>query len=206
MSSAPTVFDRVEQQLRGEFGRRLVHASGTGLPLLYLLTLITWAQARALYLFLAAGAVVVESLRLIFGLDVWLFNHLIREYEEDNIAGYVLYMLSSTVAAVAFEPQIAVPAILMLTLGDPISGTVGGDELRVVKRPIALAAMFVICATITAPFHYTTPIVVVFGGVGGMLADGVKPIIRGYVIDDNLTIPIVAAIAISAGLELSAAL
>ncbi|WP_436902672.1 dolichol kinase [Halovenus halobia] len=205
MSSAPTVFDRVERQLRGEFGRRLVHASGTGLPLLYLLNLITWAQTRALYLFFAAGVIILESLRLIVGLDVWLFNHLIREYEEDNIAGYVLYMLSSTVAAVAFEPQIAVPAILMLTLGDPISGTVGGDELRVVKRPVALAAMFIICAAITVPFHYTTPIVVVCGGLGGMLADGVKPIIRGYVIDDNLTIPIVAGVAMRLGLELSIA-
>jgi len=204
--SSTTVFGRLEQRLRGEVGRRLVHASGTGLPLLYLLGLITWDEARALYLVCAAGVIVLESLRLIVGLDVWLFNHLIREYEEDNIAGYVLYMLSSTVTAVTFEPQIAVPAILMLTLGDPISGTVGGDELRVVKRPSALAAMFLICATITAPFHYTTPVVVICGGLGGTVADGVKPIIWGYVIDDNLTIPIVSALAISLGLELSAAL
>jgi dolichol kinase len=204
--SSTTAFGRLEQRLRGEVGRRLVHASGTGVPLLYLLNVITWGQARALYLVFAAGVIVLESLRLIVGLDVWLFNHLIREYEEDNIAGYVLYMLSSTVAAVAFEPQVAVPAILMLTLGDPISGTVGGDELRVVKRPIALAVMFVVSAALTAPFHYQTPIVVICGGLGGMLADGVKPIISGYVIDDNLTIPIVAAIAISVGLELSAVL
>jgi dolichol kinase len=203
MSSAPTDFEQVERQLRGEVGRRLVHASGTGVPLLYLLNLLTWAQTRALYLLLAAGVVVLESMRLIVGLDVWLFNHLIREYEEDNIAGYVLYTLSSTAAAVLFQPQIAVPAILMLTLGDPISGTVGSDELRVVKRPTALAAMFLICATITAPFHYTTPIVVVCGGLGGMIADGVKPIISGYVIDDNLTIPIVAALTIRGGLELA---
>jgi len=204
--ASTTALDRLEQRLRGEVGRRLVHASGTGLPLLYLLTLVTWDQTRALYLLFAAGVIVLDSLRLIVGLDIWLFNHLIREYEEDNIAGYVLYMLSSTVVAVAFEPQIAVPAIVMLTLGDPVSGTVGTSELRVVKRPKALAAMFVICATITAPFHYATPIVVIFGGLGGMIGDGVKPIIRGYVIDDNLTIPIVAAIGISIGLELSAAL
>ena len=204
--SSTTAFGRLEQRLRGEVGRRLVHASGTGVPLLYLLDIITWGQARAMYLVFAAGVIVLESLRLIVGLDVWLFNHLIREYEEDNIAGYVLYMLSSTVAAVSFEPQVAVPAIVMLTLGDPISGAVGGGELRVIKRPKALAAMFLVCATITAPFHYTTPVVVVCGGLAGMIADGVKPIIRGYVIDDNLTIPIVAAIGIRLGLELSAAL
>ncbi|MXR50472.1 dolichol kinase [Halovenus sp. WSH3] len=206
MSSAPTAFSRIEQRLRGEVGRRLVHASGTGIPLLYLLNLITWGQARALYLLFAGGAIVLESLRLIVGLDVWLFTHLIREYEEDNIAGYVLYMLSSTVTAVSFEPQVAVPAILMLTLGDPISGTVGGEELRVVKRPKALLAMFVVSAAITAPFYYTTPIVVVCGGLAGTIADGVKPIIRGYVIDDNLTIPIVAAVGIRLGLELAGSL
>jgi dolichol kinase len=204
--SSTTAIDRLEEQLRGEAGRRLVHVSGTGVPLLYLLSITTWGQARAMYLLLAGGALALESLRLIVGLDVWLFNHLIREYEEDNIAGYVLYMLSSTVAAVSFGPQIAVPAILMLTLGDPISGTVGGDELRVIKQPIALGAMFLVSAAITAPFHYTTPLVVVCGGLAGMIADGVKPIISGYVIDDNLTIPIVAAIGIRLGLELTAML
>lgn len=204
--TATTVIDRLERRLRGEVGRRLVHTSGTVFPLLYLLNLATWGQVRALYLLFAAGAIVLESLRLVVGLDVWLFNHLIREYEEDNIAGYVLYMLSSTAVAVSVGPQIAVPAIVMLTLGDPISGTVGTSELRMIKRPKALAVMFLVSATITAPFHYTTPIVVFFGGLGGMVGDGVKPIIRGYVIDDNLTIPIVAAIGISLGLELSAAL
>jgi dolichol kinase len=201
--ASTTVIGRLEQQLRGEIGRRLVHASGTGVPLLYLLNILTWGQARALYLLLAAGGIILESLRLIVGLDVWLFNHLIREYEEDNPAGYLLYLLSSTVAAVSFAPQIAVPSILMLTLGDPISGTVGGDELRVIKRPTALAVMFVVSATLTAPFHYQTPVVVLCGGLGGMFADGVKPIISGYVIDDNLTIPIVASIAITLGMELA---
>lgn len=202
MSAQPeSTFGRIERSLRGELGRRLVHASGSGLPALYLLG-ASWEQVAILYLVCAVGVVVLDLLRLYAGLQLWIYDHLTREYEQDSIAGYVLYMLSSAAVWFAFDPQIAIPAILMLTLGDPISGTFGSGELRVIKRPKALAAMFVVCALIAAPFHYTAPLVVVLGAAGGMLADGVKPIIGDYVVDDNLTIPVVAALGMWIGLEL----
>lgn len=207
MTVAQTAIDRVRNLLfTGELARRLVHASGAGLPALYLLGLATWTQVRALYVLGVAVVIVLEALRLSVGLDWWIYEHLTREYEADTVAGYALYMLSSAVVAVAVEPLVAIPAILMLALGDPLSGMLGSGELRTVKRPTALAGMFVVCAIIAAPFLYGTPLAVLFGALGGMLADGVKPIVRGYVVDDNLTIPPVAAAGILLGLELTAML
>jgi len=190
--------------LSGERARRLVHASGAGLPALYLVELITWPQARLAYLVGTVFVALLETLRLSVGLDWGIYAHLTREYETDNVAGYALYMLSSSAVAVAFEPQVAIPAILMLALGDPLSGMAASGELRTVKRPKALAAMFCICTVIAAPFLFGTPLAVVFGAVGGTVADGVKPTVRGYIVDDNLTIPPVAATAIRVGIEVTA--
>jgi len=204
MSTPPqSTFGRLEQRLRGELGRRLVHASGTGLPVLYLLG-VSWRDVAVLYVICAAGALALDLVRLYTGLDWWIYEHLTREYEQNNIAGYVLYMLSSAVTWFAFKPAVAVPAILMLTLGDPISGIVGSGELRFIKRPKALAIMFAVCAAIVAPFHPTAPLVVAAGALAGTLADGVKLTVSDYIIDDNLTIPIAAGVAMQLAVTVGA--
>jgi len=199
--------EAVRTQLHeAEIGRRLVHASGTALPLLYLLDLATWTQTQVLFVVGAAVAVVLEILRHSGRIDWWIYRHLTREYEQETVAGYVLYMVSSAAVALVFEPVIAIPAIFMLTLGDPLSGIMGTGEFRRVKRPRALVTMFVICSIIALPFLAATPLAVVLGGVGGMVADGVKPIVRGHVVDDNLTIPPVAAALMWLGVELTTVL
>ena len=183
-----------------ELGRRLVHASGAVIPGAYLLDehvlelgVVTWPVVQAL----AVGGLiltgVLESARLYGGFEHAFYDRLTREYEEDSVAGYALYVLSGTVVVLLFEPRIAVPALFMLTLGDPVSGMLSSGELRTVKRPRVLIGMFTVSFLLAAPF---VPIAAaVAGAAGATVADGVKPIIRGIVVDDNLTIPIVAAVA-----------
>ena len=176
-----------------EVKRRLVHVSGTGMPAIYLAGLVTWEQ---LQLFLIVGslvAAVLEVIRLTLGLDWVIYDKLTREYEQDNPAGYALYMFSLTVVGILLRPEIAVPAMLMLTLGDPISGLLGSDELRSIKRPRVLATMFAVCLLVSLPF--LSPAAAVLAAAGATVADGVKPRVAGFVIDDNLSIPIVAGAA-----------
>ena len=178
-----------------EVARRLVHGSGAGIPLLYLLDLVTWTQLR---LVVVAGTLVtlgLEIVRLYVGLDWVLFDKLTREYEQDNLAGYALYVFSGTGVVLAFSPKVAVPAVLMLTLGDPVSGLLGSDELRRVKRLRVMALMFAVCLGLALPF--VDAVAAVAGALAATVADGVKPIVAGYVIDDNLTIPVAAAVAMA---------
>ena len=185
-----------------ELKRRAVHASGTVLPVAYLLDLITYEEFRWL---LIAGSVVVcclEALRLFGDLDWRLYDELTREYEQNNLAGYALYTLSGTTVALIFSPRIAIPAILMLTIADPASGLLGSGELRTVKKLSVLAVTFALCLVIAIPFVPLVP--AVLGAFAATLADGVKPVVRGYVIDDNLSIPVAAALAITVGLWLGA--
>ncbi|WP_343773063.1 dolichol kinase, partial [Natronoarchaeum mannanilyticum] len=128
-----------------EIKRRLVHISGTGMPVLYLLDIFSWENLQWFLLIGSSVAAILEVIRLSFGLDWWIYDKLTREYEQDNPAGYALYMFSLTIVVLLLEPRIAIPAMLMLTLGDPISGVLGSDELRAIKRPRVLATMFTIC-------------------------------------------------------------
>lgn len=176
-----------------ELQRRLFHASTSIIPALYVFDVLTWVQLQYLLVTASVGTVLLEILRLRFGLDLWIFEKLTREYEQETVAGYAMGAFSITAVVLAFEPAIAVPAILMLTIGDPVSGLLGSDTLRTIKHPRSLAAMFVISLVLAWPFLH--PVAAVVAALGAMVADGVKPRIGEFVVDDNLSIPLVAGVA-----------
>ena len=80
----------------GEFKRRLVHASGTGLPLLYVLGIVTWREFGVVMLACSTLAAALEFIRLVVGVEWSVFDELTRPYEQENVAGYGLYMFSIT--------------------------------------------------------------------------------------------------------------
>jgi dolichol kinase len=178
--------------LHSEVKRRLVHVAGTGYPALFLLGLATYDELRLLLVVSSAVALGLEVIRLFVGLEWRIFDELTREYEQDNVAGYALYMFGMTAAALAFEPRIAIPAMLMLTIADPISGLVGSGELGV-KAVHTLLVTFGVCLLITS-LSGLPLLTAVLGALAATLADGAKPVIAGYVVDDNLTIPVGSAV------------
>jgi dolichol kinase len=187
---------------RGELKRRAVHASGVGFPALYLLELAAWRTVALLLVGGSVVAAVLEMVRLLVGLDWAVYEALIREYERDTVAGYALYMFSMTAVAWLFEPLVAVPGMLMLAIGDPVSGLLGSNEAGRAKRAGVVAAMFAVCFSLAALVLVprvglpTAVSAAVVGAVGATVADGYTPVIRGYVVDDNITIPPVACLGI----------
>ncbi|WP_247730832.1 dolichol kinase [Halovivax limisalsi] len=182
-----------------ELKRRLVHASGSGLVALFLLARsldigLTWQRFRLLMVVLAAGTIGLEYLRLRGGLEWWLYDKLTREYEQDQFAGYGWYMVSMALVVLAFDWRIALPAMLMLSIGDPVSGWISADSLRRVKRPAVLAGMFAVCALLAIPFLYEYPLAAIAAALGATVADGVTVKRGDFVLDDNLTIPIYAGV------------
>ena len=185
-----------------ELERRLVHASGIGLPALYLLGWVTWRQLGYLLILLSAGAAVLETVRLVVGFEWVVFDRLTREYEQDNPAGYALYAFSLTFVGLVFDPHVALPGMLMLIIGDPISGLLGSNDAGRAKRVAVLGVMFGVCFALAAPFLVAAvgPTVglaaAAAGAAGATFADGFKPVVATYVIDDNLSIPPLACGAI----------
>nr|WP_305149151.1 dolichol kinase [Halobellus litoreus] len=187
---------------QSELRRRLVHASGTGLPLLYVLEFVTWTQLGSVMLLASAIAAALEFFRLVVGLEWSIYDNLTRSYEQSNVAGYALFVFSITAVVLVFAPHVAVPAALMLTIGDPISGVLGTTrEAGEPKRLRTLVAMFVVCLAVSLPFLVPAAGVAaglaasVAAALGATLADGFKPVLAGYVVDDNLSIPPAASVA-----------
>ncbi len=176
------------------------------MPLLYILGIVDWQTLGYLFVLVSAVVTVLELLRLYGGLQWGIYDELTREYEQDNVAGYALYAYSQTFVALVFAPYIAVPGMLMLTIGDPISGLLGSAPVGEMKSLSTLAVMFTVCFALAAPFVIPVAGVVAgsiaaaVGALGATVADGVKPVVAGYVIDDNLSIPPVACTAIAAAL------
>ncbi|SFR86120.1 Dolichol kinase [Halomicrobium zhouii] len=183
-----------------ELKRRLVHASGTLVPLIAVVDPSRWELVQGVLVAGAVAAIVLEIVRLYVGLDWVVYDRLTREYEQDNLAGYALALISMGVVAVAFDQSVAIPAILMLTIGDPISGLLGSGELRTAKQAYVLLTMFGVCLLIAAGLGVPT-VPAVLGALAATAADGLKPVVAGYVVDDNLTIPLAAAVAIAAGIR-----
>ena len=187
-----------------EVTRRLIHASGTAVPLAYLFgpDMVSWRLVQAFLGVALVIVVVLEFLRLSVGLDWAIYDRLTREYEQDNPAGYALYIVgmaavAGSVGTFGMTTDIAVPAMLMLAIGDPISGLLGSADASNVKQLWVLLVMFGVCTLLAAPF--VPPWAAVLGGVAATFADGVKPMIAGYVIDDNFSIPVLGAAAMWAG-------
>lgn len=189
---------------KSEVKRRLVHVSGAAVPLGYLLGIISWRRLTLMMVLFSAVVTVLEFLRLRVGLDWAIYDELTRSYEQTNLAGYALYMYSMTAVVLVFEPYVAVPGMLMLAVGDPVSGLLGRTrEAGEPKRLRTLAAMFLVCLAVSVPVLYPLAGVVgllaaVAGSAGATAADGMKPVVRGYVIDDNASIPPAACLAIAA--------
>jgi dolichol kinase len=191
-----------------ELGRRLVHASGATVPGAYLLDryvlesgLVTWRVVQAIAVAGLCLTAILEAARLSGTIEHPIYDRLTREYEQEKVAGYALYVVSGTAVALVFDPLVAVPALFMLMLGDPVSGILSTGELRAIKRPRVLIGMFAVSFAFAYPFMraiagdpVVAAVAAVAGAVGATVADGVKPTIGDYVIDDNLTIPIAAAI------------
>ena len=176
-----------------ELGRRLVHVSGTTIPVLYLLEVLRWTQVKYLLLAAAVIALVLEGLRLSGHLDVWVYQRFTRDYEQERVAGYALALVGAAITGWLFEPFVAVPALLMLTIADPVSGVLSRDTLAI-KQGFVLLATFGICLAIASLLR--VPFWPALAGAGAAtLADGVKPSVGGRVLDDNLTIPVFAAVA-----------
>jgi len=188
-----------------EVVRRLVHASTSVVPLSYVFVdAITWPRLQAFLVVAVVVATGLEAVRIAVGLDWWIFRRLTREYEEDNPAGYFLGAVGMTAVALAFPPTaaslvpgpgptpVAVPAMLMLTVADPVSGLLGSGDLEGVKQGWVLLATFGVATLLAVPF--VPSMVAVAGGVAATFADGVKPVVRGHVVDDNLSIPVLSAV------------
>lgn len=195
--------------LEKEIRRKLIHITGLSVPLgilvfgrIYTAALITVALLVAL---------VLEAGRLKGKIDL----PETREQEQNKVAGYVYYIFGSLLTVVLFQPMVAVASMLMLSLGDAISGIAGSvlqdSDVRTrgergIKPFPVVSAMFLACLAIGYLSSGITQLsfpTYLAGALGATAADSVALFFRNKSLDDNLTIPLFAGSMMSLALWLS---
>ena len=190
-----------------ELKRKSIHITGLSVPISILIfgevyTAIFVAIALVVALALEAG-----RLRGRINLPA------VRDHEQEKVAGYIYYILGSLVTVIVFRPMIAVAAMLMLSLGDAVSGLVGSvlvnanvrarnEKWRLKPFPI-VASMFLACLAIGFLSSGITHLpwqVYLCGAVGATVADSMALFVGNRGLDDNLTIPIFSGFMMSISL------
>ena len=115
--------------IRAELKRKLIHFSCAVLPLIYQFFL-SREQIVICCSIISILFVIAEVLRFRYGesgrLFLTLFSQLLREKEKKtDITGATYLFISATVTFIIFKKEIAVPAVLVLTIADSFAAIVG---------------------------------------------------------------------------------
>jgi dolichol kinase len=194
-----------QSKLQKEIKRKAIHLTGLSVPfgiLVFGRTLTATLIALALVV-----ALILEAQRLKGKIRL----PEVRDQEEKKVASYIYYISGSLLCVLLFSPMIAVTAMLLLSLGDTVSGLAGSilensnvrgcnEKWRIKPLPIVMA-MFVACLVIGYLASGLTKLsfpVYLAGAMGATVADSVAIIFCNRGLDDNFTIPIFAGALMSA--------
>ncbi len=111
-----------DQALGDRLLRRIIHVSGAAVLLYFVIPsgFFVVASTEEILLGLLAAVLVIEVLRLAFGLELAT----VREYESRRVGGYVYYSVALTAAVLLFPEPIAAAVVLGTALVDPLMGEI----------------------------------------------------------------------------------
>ncbi|AFC99837.1 Dolichol kinase [Methanocella conradii HZ254] len=205
--------------LAKEASRKSIHLAGAVVPLAYYFFIPRELLLLILGVALAVAAA-LEYIRL-SGNPIFP-RILLRGHEEKGvIGGYFFALLSTFLAVLLFDKAIAVVAILFLDVGDAFTGLAGAVMSMLLgrskadtrdydakvrplfgelcyaashpKSPALMAVMFMVCGLIGLAFYPSlSPLMIIIGALGAVIADAFPWRLFGFVIDDNLSIPLLS--------------
>jgi dolichol kinase len=173
--------------------RTLFHLSGAFIPLLYLLC----GEPLVLALTLSALALVAlaEVLRIKGRLNLAFVQRRLKTEEMKRPTGSFFYLISCLATILLFPRPIAVASILVLAIADPLSSLIGSRWGRTPffgKSAEGTGVFFFSSLLILACFRFPWSH---FAPAAGAAA--AAELFSSRFVDDNLTIPLVCALALT---------
>ncbi|MBE0478043.1 hypothetical protein IBX65_02850 [Candidatus Aerophobetes bacterium] len=199
---------KYEKGKESEWARSIFHAgSGIAIALIYYLTGITknWTLVvlGAIALFFLAGDISRQFMPKINHLVRKIFKPVMREYENTKIAASSYYVIGCWLAIFLFAREVACICILFLAIGDTFSKMLRQilKKEKTFYRPLMLISLnflisFLIAYSLLKTTAQANSILPSFLGALGATAGEMVPKI------DNLTIPVLGGILLTAGLYL----
>ncbi len=205
-----------------ELLRKTFHITGSLIPIIYYFI----SRETALIVLSSVNALIllIEWLRLRGRIK--LPEILLRPHESKQVAAYIYFNMAALISILIFDKTVAIAALLMLSIGDAASGLAGsmikGGDIRNRNRnynrnqatknmefkplPI-MALMFAVCILIglvllnlplAEDMTHLSFLVYAAGAAGATLGDAVPVRILGRQIDDNLMIPLLSGLFMTA--------
>lgn len=180
-----------------EINRKLIHTSSAALPVLYWF----WIPANVMIFGLVLinlAFIVIEYQRLLGTrtgkMLEWFFKPAIRAQEATKVTGAAFVFLGNLATIALFPKQIAVPALLILSISDSFAALIGipfGKHLLGKKSVEGSLAFFISAIAVLAFFPEIGWQTKILGALTGM-------VIEAFLkqIDDNIAIPVSVALVI----------
>lgn len=185
-----------------EIVRKCIHLSSSLVPVLYW---TTYARDTMLKTTIVLGLLflVAEYLRLrvewIKRIFWFIFGKALREHEQEEMTGATYVFVGAAITIAVFPRELAIPALFILTLADPMAAIVGiplGRHPFFSKSLEGSAAFFIISMLILLYFHPLHWSLLILVALAGTIVEA-----RPARIDDNILIPsMVAALLYLLGL------
>ncbi len=179
--------------------RRILHVAGAAVLLYFVIPggFFVVATTEEILLALLAAVLVVEGLRLAFGLEMAA----VRSYESRRVGSYAYYAVALTVAVLLLPEAIAVVVVLGTALVDPFIGELRGRAgLRWLYplAPVGLYAGLAFVGLVEVGRWPLLPGVVLAVASAAVAVGAERPRLRG--VDDDLVMTLVpAALLVGAG-------
>ena len=173
--------------------RKLFHFSGIIIPVIYLLT------DKQMTLIVTAGVFVVdiilEIMRIKGFLKVAFIENSMKKEERNRLSGSFFYILSGLITIILFEKNIAVASLFILSIADPLSSLLGirFGRVRLFGKSLEgtmtfFAASFLILRILS----FSLPVAAAVAVIASL-----TELFSSRPIDDNLSIPLVTALALA---------
>jgi dolichol kinase len=173
--------------------RKLFHLTGSIIAVVYLLTDKQTALIVTAGLFVVD--IVLETLRIKGIMNVTFIENNMKKEESKRLSGSFFYILSGLITIILFEKNIAVSSLLILSIADPLSSLIGSrfGRVRFLGKSLeGTMTFFAVGFLILRVFSFSIPI----AGAGAAIA-ALTELFSSRFIDDNLSIPLVTALAMT---------
>ena len=173
--------------------RKLFHFSGIAIPVIYFLT------DKQSALIVTAGILVIdiilEVLRINGLLKLPFIEKNLKKQENKRLSGSFFFILSSLITVAFFEKNIAISALCILSIADPLSSLLGSifGRVRFLGKSLEGTTTFFIASfLILRVFSFAIPI-----AFAGAVIASLTELFSSRLVDDNLSIPLVTALALT---------
>ena len=187
--------------IKNEFLRKIIHLSNSGIAFM----LLVWSQMTVIYFVIILTIIILGvDLFRIYNNKVALFYYKIlgnvtRDFERKKLTGASYVMLASLITLLLFDKYICIASLLIMSYSDTSAALIGRvyGKTKIYEKTLEGSLAFFVTSLLII-LCIVPKIDFLFALIAIIVATLVE-LFSVFKIDDNLSVPIIAAVIMSLG-------